>query len=628
MYEYCAVPVCSEQYDHFALISCDASRCEGRKKEAGCVGGAAVLLPQSAFFVASASLTMRSLSVTLVLLSLALVPCGITAASPAPLGWVAVGETALPPSQLHRVRLALAYTDAQERALSDTLVAVSDPRSTRYQDYVSQAQLRDMLALSPERLAAVMAYVERLHAPAAKTAELAAHGDYLTLELPIAAVEKAFNVTMQRFVSAHGKATVLRSAAAHSLPAELAPHVALVSHVSDFPPRSSRSRGAAGEQLATCQQPLTDGFPGINVVPSLLYNTYNIDNAPVAADTLATQAVAEFEDAFFYPHDITVFQKQYNLKQQEISIHGPNNPDKGYLGEATLDTEFITAVGSGVPTTDLSYPADSGFALLDWATNVSSMAEPALVQSVSWGGPEQEYEMPWMLRVNLELQKIGARGVTVLAASGDETTGATGDFSCGVFAPTFPGGSPYVTAVGGTFIATDGEQQQCWSYSGGGFSTFWPRPDWQTAAIASYLSSSTAFPDASYWNTTGRAFPDVSALSTNYQIVISNVTGPLSGTSASTPVMAGIVSRLNDRLLRAGKKSLGFLNPLLYQLGGAGIGFDVTAGFNKADNCPAGFAAAPGWDACSGLATPDFPTLVKAVDGIIAREPTRQLVQQ
>jgi tripeptidyl-peptidase-1 len=59
-----------------------------------------------------------------------------------------------------------------------------------------------------------------------------------------------------------------------------------------------------------------------------------------------------------------------------------------------------------------------------------------------------------------------------------------------------------------------------------------------------------------------------------------------------------------------GKNPLGFLNPLLYQLK-EGVGKDILEGNNVSGECPKGFNAVEGWDAVTGLGTPNFPILMK-----------------
>ena len=52
-----------------------------------------------------------------------------------------------------------------------------------------------------------------------------------------------------------------------------------------------------------------------------------------------------------------------------------------------------------------------------------------------------------MVRVNVEFMKLGVRGVSVIASSGDDGAGCLNKTK---FDPHFPASSPYVTAVGGT----------------------------------------------------------------------------------------------------------------------------------------------------------------------------------
>lgn len=134
-----------------------------------------------------------------------------------------------------------------------------------------------------------------------------------------------------------------------------------------------------------------------------------------------------------------------------------------------------------------------------------------------------------------------------------------------------PASSPYVTSVGGTYLSTartvskyrsssnsneDAAEEIGWSDSGGGFSAVFVRPQYQDIAVSRYISSTT-LPSAELFNASGRATPDVSALATNYRVLSSGAYGCLSGTSAATPVFAGIISRINSMLLEQGKPTVG-----------------------------------------------------------------------
>lgn len=246
------------------------------------------------------------------------------------------------------------------------------------------------------------------------------------------------------------------------------------------------------------------------------------------------------------------------------------------------------------------------------ATVLATKGAPK-VHSVSWGSEESGFDKPQAAAWNAEFQKLGAAGFTMLLASGDSGTGHSGFFSCGKFTPTFPASSPYVTAVGGTYL-DKGASETGWALSGGGFSNYFGMPSYQATAVPAYKSSAS-LPDQQYWNASGRGIPDVAALATNYQVIIQNSNGPISGTSAATPTFAALVAAANSERMKAGKSVLGFINPTLYKAGAAGIGYDVVAGNNKDPSCPAGFPATKGWDAITGLATPDWPTLKSTLLG-------------
>jgi tripeptidyl-peptidase-1 len=208
--------------------------------------------------------------------------------------------------------------------------------------------------------------------------------------------------------------------------------------------------------------------------------------------------------------------------------------------------------------------------------------------------------------------KLGLLGVSVLAASGDVGTGSTGVFDCGTFDTNWPASSPYVTAVGATLSMQQSfGDEQGWDGSGGGFSTYFSRPSWQSAAVEGYLTNgNVTLPPNQYWNSTGRALPDVAALGTNFE-VYSEGWGLETGTSAATPTFAAIITRINGQRASNGRPALGFLNPTLYQLGR--VGADVTEGNNINPSCPAGFNAAPGWDPVTGLGTPNYDFLLASL---------------
>ena len=207
-----------------------------------------------------------------------------------------------------------------------------------------------------------------------------------------------------------------------------------------------------------------------------------------------------------------------------------------------------------------------------------------------------------MRAASREFAKMGALGISIFTASGDDGTGKQGFWQCKAFDPTWPASSPYVTAVGGTYLSQ--KEEIGWSSSGGGYSSVFSRPDYQNDAAAGYEKSGAKFPSSSLYDANGRMTPDVSALSTNFRTLALGAYGCISGTSAATPVFAGLVAKI----IAESGKPVGFVNPALYASIGK-LGYDVTEGNNKVQGCPAGFNAAKGYDCVTGLGTPTYDAL-------------------
>jgi tripeptidyl-peptidase I len=147
-------------------------------------------------------------------------------------------------------------------------------------------------------------------------------------------------------------------------------------------------------------------------------------------------------------------------------------------------------------------------------------------------------------------------------------------------------------------------------YSGGGFSDLFPLPSYQASAVEHFMRNHAPHYGHNVYNNTGKArgFPDVSAIGLNVATVFNGQTYGFSGTSASAPIFAGIVTLLNEARIAAGKGPIGFLNPTLYKNPEAFN--DITIGNNPGCGTN-GFDAVPGWDPVTGLGSPNYEKLEK-----------------
>jgi len=207
--------------------------------------------------------------------------------------------------------------------------------------------------------------------------------------------------------------------------------------------------------------------------------------------------------------------------------------------------------------------------------------------------------------------QLGARGVSVLYSSGDSGPGDQCQTADGTlaFAPVFPASCPWLTSVGSTGgIAPERSAV----FSSGGFSNQFGRPAYQDDAISQYLTSSSLTQFSQYFNASGRGMPDVSTQGVKFHVIEGGIDYTESGTSASSPTFAGIISLLNADRLSNGQKALGFLNPWIYGKA-KGAFTDIVDGTSLGCNGTidgAGFAAVPGWDASTGVGTPLFKQLL------------------
>lgn len=175
-----------------------------------------------------------------------------------------------------------------------------------------------------------------------------------------------------------------------------------------------------------------------------------------------------------------------------------------------------------------------------------------------------------------------------------------------------------MTSVGATQIApnatvTDPETAcETVILSGGGFSNVFALPDYQADAVTTFLTEHPPPYNASQYNNSGRvrAFPDISANGANYVVAVDGSLTLVYGTSASTPTFGSIITLINEQRAVAGKDSLGFLNPALYQNPDAFN--DITIGGNQGCGTP-GFSSVEGWDPVTGLGTPDYVKLEAAL---------------
>lgn len=500
--------------------------------------------------------------------------------------WIRVGRVSSA-----EVELLLAIKQTNTEWLEPKLWSVSYPNSADYGKYMNFDAIAEVVHGRPESIRAVLEAFASVGVQKDKF-KFTIGQDFAVIVAPVRAIEELFLAEFHLFENMHDPNYKIVKSLSYAIPPALAKHLDFVSGISNFPrPNRISPRTHSTHRIV-----------GTN--PSSIARDYNITY--VSSNPQNSQAVAAFLKQYFNPDDLSQFQEQYNIPKTPISkTEGENDPgDPGI--EAELDVEYITATGRNVTTwfISVSRTANKGQEdFLYWITEQINDTSSPWVHSVSYGDYEVSIPVDYQTRTDMEFMKFGISGRSVMIASGDEGVHCKKR----KYVPEWPTCSPYVTSVGGTVSL-----RQVWSDGGGGFSNAFPIPDYQKAVVEQYLKSGKT-PPTKYFNTSGRAYPDVSAFAVDFDIIVDGSGTVVDGTSCATPTFSGVVSSLNDVRLNNGKSTLGFLNPLLYQtLQGKGF-FDITEGSNPgAGGCP-GFDAIPGWDPASGWGSPNFGLLRELV---------------
>jgi kumamolisin len=311
--------------------------------------------------------------------------------------------------------------------------------------------------------------------------------------------------------------------------------------------------------------------------------------------------------------DITAYFEKLGLPVPKVitvrvdgSQNDPSSPDSAD-GEVMLDIEVAAAIAPNALIAVYFAPnTDKGF--LDAITMaIHDTSNKPSVISISWGSAEDNWTAQAMTSFDQAFQAAATLGVTVCCAAGDN--GSADGATDGKAHVDFPASSPYALGCGGTKLIAVGDtlsDEEVWnegtnSATGGGVSSFFPVP--------AYQSATPIPPSANDGTTKGRGVPDVAGdadPATGYLVRVDGQQLVIGGTSAVAPLWAGLIALVNQKLAHP----VGYLNPLIYgSLVGSGSFHDITSGNNGA------YAAAAGWDPCTGWGTPNGLKLLQALGG-------------
>jgi Pro-kumamolisin, activation domain/Bacterial Ig-like domain (group 3)/Abnormal spindle-like microcephaly-assoc'd, ASPM-SPD-2-Hydin len=489
-------------------------------------------------------------------------------------------------------------TAKQNADLEELLAEQLDPKSINYHRWITAAQFGERFGADSADIAKIRAWLVSqgfavLPATHSQT--------WIDFNGSTAQAEAAFRTEIHRYQAPDR--TFYANASDPSVPAAFADMVGAINGLDNYMERRPPLKSVRGKSRITAEDSPT------GVQPQLDYGSYELcagdaqiiyDSQPLYALHPAIdgtgQKVATAGNYEVVADSFNAFRSFCGLPAQNVDIvamPGTPSPLTGGAGvEALLDFEWIGALAPGAQTV---YVYGSNV-LSAFAYIVDNDMAP--VVSLSWGtGGGFGNDIG---------QLANAQGITVMASSGDD-----GSSNAGVG----PSDSPHVTSVGGTSFTGRGSTywgsnrsnnssalgynpETAWSGSGGGPSGTYPKPSWQ-AGLGVPNDGVRDTPDVSL-----DADPQASAHIVCQSTPCLGTAEWIGGTSASSPVFAGIVALINQM---AGSNGQGNINPILYALAASDPSafHDITTGSN-------GYPAGIGYDMATGLGSVDVYNLVQA----------------
>jgi subtilase family serine protease len=607
---------------------------------------------------------------------------------------------------LEGITINFQRSEAQEASLKALLQAQQDTGSASYHKWLTPAQFGALFGMSSGDIARVKAW---LHREGFTITSVAQSNNAIGFSGSVASVERAFQTQIHTY-SVNGE-THFANATQVSIPGTLAGVVSSVRGLNDFrvQPRIAKQLKSAASGL---QADFTSGISGTHLVaPGDFATIYDVSPLYSAGFTGKGVSLAVVGRTDIVPADITDFRAAGGLSANNptvVTVPG-TTPESvtagaasGDLAETDLDLEWSGGVATGA-TVYLVNSNDVSVSLQYVVQNpINGITIPIISQS--YGLCEGSYDNPAAQEVVLE--QANTQGQTIILAAGDDGAAdcdegtATQPVQSAIkgLAVDYPGSSIYVTDVGGSEFTGDGTAaspqtgsgtywnsngtggvnddlitsaksyipEMPWNDTtfaisqgggldagGGGASSLFTKPSWQTGVAGIPADGHRDVPDVSLnasnyhdaylyctqIETVGSPNTFVSSCQANSFRISdgsqSDNDGLTSagGTSFAAPAFAGLLAIVEQKI--GGSGGLGNINPSLYKLAAnattyASAFHDITTGNNEvpcttgSPNCPTGsnpvigYPAGTGYDQASGLGSVDANNLATAFANLVA----------
>jgi subtilase family serine protease len=549
-----------------------------------------------------------------------------------------------PEHRLDRMILLLKPNASQQQALENLLAAQHDPQSPQYQQWLTPQSFGQHFGVSDHDIDQITAW---LSGQGFDLEPVPASRQTVTFSGTVENVEKAFHTKIHIY-EINGQLHYA-NASDPQIPAALAPVVNGVVSMNDF---HSSAQHSGLERLQPADPKYTSGSAHY-MAPADFATIYDVTALYNTSIDGTGQSIAIAGRTNIDVSDVTTFRSTFGLPANNPTIV-VNGANPGIVStdeqtEATLDVEWSGAVAKNAAikfVVSASTTSTDGVALSSEYI-VNNNVAPVI--SVSFGLCEAAMGASQNQFWNNLWQQAAAQGMVALVASGDsgaagcdESTASTATDGRAVNGMC---STPYSTCVGGTEFADSSNPSLYWSpttvpntyasalsyipedvwnesgtdggtgllASGGGGSTVYAKPSWQTGPGVPADGR--------------RDVPDVAlsaASHDGYLICLNGQIYSIAGTSAAAPSFGGLMALVAERT----NARVGNVNPGLYTLAanqassGAAVFHDVTSGNNSVPGVT-GYTAAAGYDLATGLGSVDAFQLVNHwPNGTVAPSPS------
>ncbi len=489
------------------------------------------------------------------------------------------------------LNLAISLPLRNQAALSQLLRDLYNPASPQYHHYLRPSEFADRFGPTTQDYEKLKDFVRSHHLTVRHTY---ANRTILDVTGKVRDIRRAFSVNLKVYPHPTGKRNFF---APDSRPAmDIDVPILAVNGLDDyFLPHP-------------CGGPMPLGGTGFNGS----YQGTNFRNAYLPGVPLngAGQEVALVEFDGYYTNDITDYLQAAGVPPVNLTNVSVN----GYIPLAVLDPPGDGEVSLDIEMVNSMAPGLSGILVYE-----EQFLDPTddILNQIATDDLASQISSSWYYPIDATsdqiFQQYAAQGQSFFSASGDYGAFPPGNIS-------EPMDSAYITTVGGTTLSTSASgaylSETVWNTiplgtgdaSGGGYTTNYPIPTWQTGAINANNGGSTTY----------RNTPDVACVANQVMVTYNNGKNSVfQGTSCAAPLWAAYTALVNQQAASYGDGPVGFLNPALYTIG-AGPGYDtnfndITSGNNTNANSPDGYFAVPGYDLCTGWGTPHGSNLINTL---------------